>query len=104
MLEKTLVFALTYACEQVYSKAPESIGDLDQQLRKHRWNVFRRLRQHLYASYPNDDTLPWIRELVITHSGYSNLEHHYEFQLMIRKACEYFGSRLLSEDGAKDYF
>ncbi|HNR38249.1 MAG TPA: hypothetical protein PKN61_04380 [Acidobacteriota bacterium] len=94
----TLVQTLTYACEQVYDKAPESIDALDQALRNHRWKVFKRLRQHLYASHPNDQTLPWIREQILGHEDYPKWKHHYEFQLMIHKASEHFGPRLLSED------
>lgn len=93
----TLVNTLTFACEQVYGKTPESVDALDQALRTQRWKVFRRLRQHLYASHPNDQTLPWIRELILEHDDYSKWEHHYEFQLMVRKAVEHFGQRLLSE-------
>ena len=99
-----LVQTLTYACEQIYRNAGESIDALDQVLRNHRWVVFRRLRQHLYASNPNEQTLPWIREQVLGHEGYSRWEHHYEFQLMIRKAIEYFGLRLLSEDEKEEIF
>jgi len=102
--KETLVQTLTYACEQVYDKAPESIDALDQALRNHRWKVFKRLRQHLYASHPNDQTLPWIREQILGHDDYPKWEHHYEFQLMIRKASEQFGSRLLSEDERKVIF
>ena len=100
--KETLVQTLTYACEQVYVKAPESIDALDQALRNHRWKVFKRLRQHLYASHPNDQTLPWIRELILSHDDYPKWEHHYEFQLMIRKASEHFGPRLLSEEERKE--
>ena len=96
-IKETLVHTLTYACEQVYDKAPESIEALDQALRNQRWKVFRRLRQQLYASHPNDQTLPWIRELILSHDDYSKWQHHYEFQLMIRKASEHFGPRLLNE-------
>ncbi|TYO96320.1 hypothetical protein EDC39_11425 [Geothermobacter ehrlichii] len=103
-VKETLVQTLTYACEQVYDKAPESIDALDQALRNHRWKVFKRLRQHLYASHPNDQTLPWIREQILGHDDYSKWEHHYEFQLMIRKASEHFGTRLLSEDERKAIF
>jgi predicted nucleic acid-binding protein len=101
---ETLVQTLTYACEQVYEKAPESIDALDQALRNHRWKVFKRLRQYLYASHPNDRTLSWIREQILGHDDYSEWEHHYEFQLMIRKASEHFGPRLLSEDERKEIF
>lgn len=99
-----LVQTLTYACEQVYKKARDSIDALDQALRNHRWVVFRRLRQYLYASYPNDQTLPWIREQILGHEDYSRWEHHYEFQLMIRKASEHFGPRLLSKDEKEEIF
>jgi hypothetical protein len=103
-VKETLVQTLTYACEQVYDKALESIDALDQALRNHRWKVFKRLRHHLYASHPNDQTLPWIREQILGHDDYPKWEHHYEFQLMVRKASEHFGSRLLSEDERKGIF
>ena len=103
-VKETLVQTLAYACEQVYEKAQESIDALDQALRNHRWKVFKRLRQHLYASHPNDQTLPWIREQILGHDDYPKWEHHYEFQLMIRKASEHFGYRLLSEDERKEIF
>ena len=100
----TLVQTLAYACEQVYNKAPESIDALDQALRNHRWEVFKRLRQYLYALHPNERTLPWVREQILSHDDYSKWEHHYEFQLMVRKASEHFGPRLLSEDERKEIF
>jgi hypothetical protein len=103
-VRETLVNTLTYACEQVYDKVPESIDALDQVLRNYRWRVFKRLRQHLYASYPNDQTLPWIREEILDHHDFSKWKHHYEFQLMIRKASENFGPRLLSEDERNGIF
>jgi hypothetical protein len=102
--KETLVQTLTYACKTVYDKAPESIDALDQALRNHRWKLFKRLRQHLYALHPNDQTLPWIREQILGHDDYSKWEHHYEFQLMIRKASEYFGPRLLNENERKAIF
>ncbi|HCF93939.1 MAG TPA: hypothetical protein DEW46_02660 [Verrucomicrobia bacterium] len=102
--KETLVKTLTYACERIYDKAPESIDALDQALRNHRWKVFKRLRQHLYASHPNNQTLPWIREQILEHDDYSKWEHHFEFQLMIRKASEHFGRRLLSDDEKTSIF
>jgi len=103
-VKETLVQTLTYACEQVYDIAPESIDALDQALRNHRWEVFKRLRQHLYASHQSDQTLPWIREEILGHDDFSKMEYHYEFQLMIRKASEHFGPRLLREDERKGIF
>lgn len=102
--KETLVQTLTYACEQVYKKATESIDALDQTLRNHRWKVFKRLRQHLYASHPNEQTLPWIREQILSHDDYHKWEHHYEFQLMIRRATEHFGHRLLNEEEQRGIF
>jgi hypothetical protein len=102
--KENLVHTLTFACEQVFDKAPDSVDALDQTLRKQRWKVFKRLRQHLYALHLDDRTLPWIRELIINHDDYAKWEHHYEFQLMVRKACEHFGTRLLSESERKTIF
>ncbi len=96
--KERLVHTLTFACKKVYEKSPESIEALDQTLRNQRWKVFKRLRQHLYALHPNEQTLPWIREFILEHNDYAKREYHYEFQLMIRKACEYFGSSLLNEE------
>jgi hypothetical protein len=92
-----LVQALTHACTNVYVKVPGSIFELDQALRRPQWKVFKRLRQLIYASHPSEQTLPWIRELIISHDDYSRWEYHYEFQLMLRKACEHFGSTLLTD-------
>ena len=103
-IQGSLAQTLTYACEQVYQQAEGSIDALDQALRNHRWMVFRRLRQHLYASYPNEQTLPWIREQILGHEDYSRWEHHYEFQLMIRTSSDCFGPRLLSEDEKEEIF
>ena len=96
--KEMLVHTLTFACEKVYKKSPESIEVLDQILRNQRWKVFKRLRQHLYALNSNEQTLPWIREFILEHRDYAEREHHYEFQLLIRKACERFGVSLLSEE------
>ena len=103
-VKEILIQTLTFACEQVYDQAPESINSLDQALRSHRWKIFRRLCQHLYASHPNDQTFPWIRKQILGQVGYSKRKHRYEFQLMIRKASEYFGPRLLSKGEQKDIF
>ena len=94
---ETLVRTLTYACEQVYEKSPESIVALDQALRNQRWRLFIRLRQHLYATHPTDQTLPWIRELIFDHPDYSKWKYSFEFQFMLRKASEHFGPSLLTE-------
>lgn len=100
----TLVRTLTFACEKVYEKSSESVSALDKVLRNQRWKVFKRLRQHLYALYPNEQTKPWIRELILKHGDYAWWKHHYEFQRMIRRACEHFGVELLTEEERTQVF
>ena len=95
--DKTLVHTLVFACEQVYERSPDSVVDLDKILRNQQWGVFKHIRQHLYAQYPNDLTKQWIHELILEHKDYDQWEHRYEFQRMIRSACEHFGGTLLSE-------
>ena len=103
-VREILAQTLTYSCEQVYDKAPECIDALDQALRNNHWKLFNRLRQLLYASHPDDQTLPWIKEQILGYDDYSKWEYHYEFQLMTRTASEHFGPRLISEDERKDIF
>ncbi|MDD2942426.1 MAG: hypothetical protein PHC51_05595 [bacterium] len=95
--KESLVQTLFYACRQVYEKSPAAVEALDRALRNQRWQIFSRIRQHLYALYPSEQTLPWIREFILNHPDYSKWEHHYEFQLMIRRACEHFGKQLLGD-------
>lgn len=98
-----LVHTLTYACTQVFERAPESVGTLNDMLRKP-WRLFERLRQHLYAQYPNEQTLPWIREIILGYDHYGRREYHFELQQMIRSASNYFGSQLLSADERRRIF
>ncbi|NTU73944.1 DUF4935 domain-containing protein [Candidatus Roizmanbacteria bacterium] len=102
--KEILLQTLTYTCKKVFEKVPQSIDVLDQTLRNQRWKIFSRLRQHLYALYPNEQTLLWIRDFILDHEDYSKYDHHYEFQLMIRRACEHFGQRFLSETERKTIF
>ena len=95
--EESLIHALTFACEKVFEKLPEAVNILDKLLRKQHWKVFKRLRHHLYALHPNEQTKPWIRELILAHKDYDLWEHHYEFQQMIKSACEHFGKTLLTK-------
>lgn len=99
-----LVHALTVACQTVYNRAPESIDALDQALRNQRWKVFKRIRQFLYAQNPTDQTLPWIREFILAHEDYGKWALHHELQLMIRKSCEHFGDRLITEEERSKIF
>ena len=97
-VRETLVCTMTYACEQVYTNNTNYIERLDTALRRQPWKLFKRLRQHLYALYPNEQTLPWIRKFILNYENFGSDEYHYEFQLMLRKACEHFGMGLLSVD------
>ncbi len=94
--DENLVQTLTFACEKVYEKTPQFVDLLDQSLRNQRWNIFLRIRQHLYAKFLVL-TKPWIREMILAHQDYSNRKHDFEFQQMIRLACEHFGAGLLTE-------
>ncbi|MDE0684388.1 MAG: hypothetical protein OXI63_15830 [Candidatus Poribacteria bacterium] len=96
--DKTLVHTLTFACEMVFEKSHDAIVDLDKLLRKQQGKIFKRLRQHLYAQYPNEQTKPWIRELILEREDYHQWEHSYEFQQMIRSACKYFGETLFTKE------
>ena len=94
--KELLVIELTLACERVYQKAPEDVLALDQALRSQRWDIFSRIRQHLYALHPTDQTKPWIREMIRSHEDYGKRGHCFEFQRMISLACEEFGDDLLT--------
>ena len=102
--DETLVYGLTFACEKVFEKSQERITDLDKLLRKQKWKVFERLRQHLYAQYPNEETKAWIRELIFGCEDYDQFQHSYEFQQMIRAACDHFKEELLTRAERKRIF
>ena len=93
-----LVAGLTRACEKVFENVPGSVTDLDEYLRSKRWALFKRLRQHLYALFPTRQTKPWIREILIGNGDYDLRTHRYEFQQMVRSACEQFGEELLTKE------
>ena len=96
--EVTLAQTLTHACERVFGLATERVPELDQELRKQRWKLFERLRLHLYALYPNEQTKDWVREAIINHEDYGKWTHHYEFQQMVQSACDTFGGELLGPE------
>lgn len=98
---EVLVQTLTYACEQVYTRSPESIESLDKALRVPQWKVFRRLQRHLYAKFPSQQTLPWIRDEIFAHPDYSDREFTFEFQWMVRSACETLGQDVLNTEEFK---
>ncbi|MDE0187020.1 MAG: hypothetical protein OXP71_16385 [Candidatus Poribacteria bacterium] len=102
--DKSLVHTLTFACHRVYEKRPDSILDLDEALRNQHRRIFKRLRQHLYAKYPSEQTKPWIRQMILDYQDYQRLEYGYEFQQMIRRACEQFGTALLTKEELRHIF
>ncbi len=102
--KEMLVQTLTFACQQVYEKPPESIAMLDAALSNQRWKIFKRLRQHLYALHPSEQTRPWIQQFILAHQDYAKWAHRYEFQRMIRCACEHFGVELLTEEQRTEIF
>ena len=96
--DEALVQVLTYACEKVFEKAPNSVKQLVQTLREQKWGLFDRIICHLYSRYPSEQTLPWIRDLILGYANYATRRYHYEYQLMVQSACEFFGERLLTEE------
>lgn len=95
--EETLVHTLTFACEQVFEKKHKKIGSLNNILRKQQWKIFKRLRHHLYAQNPNQQTKSWILELILNPEYYNQWKHSYEFRLMIQHAGKRFGDTFLTK-------
>ena len=102
--KETLVHTLTFACKEVFEKSPELMEDLNKILQKQHWKIFKRLRHYLYAQYPNEKTKPWIRELILERTDYHQWQHNYEFQQMIRSACEHFGETMLTKEERTQIF
>ena len=102
--DESLVHTLTFACIKVYEKAPKSVSKLDQMLQNQSWLIFDRIRQHLYAMFLNNQTMPWIRELILNDKNYSSESYPYEFQRMIRLASEKFGTELLTNTEREGIF
>ena len=96
--EETLVQTLAHACERVFELVPDRVPELEQELRNQRWNLFERLRLHLYGLYPNEQTRDWIKEAIINHENYGKWTHLYEFQQMVQSGCDTFGSELVEPE------
>ena len=99
-----LIHALTFSCEKVYEKAPESVLTLNDELKKQGRCIFARIRQHLYALYPNEQTKPWIREMIISCEDYGKQKYHFEMERMISSACESIGNDLLDKEEKERIF
>ena len=102
--EETLVHTLTFACKEVFEKSLDLMEDLNKILREQDWKIFKRLRHYLYAQYPNEKTKPWIRELILERKDYHEWQHTYEFQQMIRAACDHFKDTLLTKEERTQIF
>ena len=102
--EATLVQALAHACERVFEVATDRVPELDLALRGQRWKLFQRLRLHLYSLYPNEQTRDWIREAITGHENYGNWIHQFEFQGMVQRACDTFGSELVEPEELERIF
>lgn len=94
--KELLIHTLTFSCVCVYEKQPASVAHLDKILRHRPWHVFKRVREHLYSKFPTSETLPWIREAILNHKDFGVWDHHFDFQCMVRSACEHFNEQLLS--------
>src|SRR3954453_2676741 len=95
-----LVRTLTFACVQVYEQAgqdPVQLETLDHALREARWLLFTRVRHHLYSQYPAY-AQKWIQDSILEYTNYDTWEYHFEFQRMIRRGIEHFGTELISRD------
>ncbi len=100
-----LIQMLTFACKQVYDKRDFlEIEELDRLLTEQKWFVFRRIQYHLYAANLNEQTKPKIRELILGYDYGCKDEYVYEFQRMVRRACEHFGEKFLTKDGRQKIF
>ena len=96
--EEDLVHTFTNACERVYKLSPSSVFSLNEALQNQPWTLFKRIRAHLYARYPTEQTKPSVRDLIINYRGYAEWDYGYEFQRMVRVACGQFGGTLLSQE------
>ena len=92
-----LINALVVVSERVFECDVESdIETFDRILRRERRGLFFRVREHLYAAHLTDQTLPWIKEIILHYEDYAERPYTYEFARMARLACEHFKERLLS--------
>ena len=102
--ENELINTLTFACELIYEKQPEKIAEIDNILHKKNWLVFKRIRQHLYAKFPDKAQKEWIQEFIRENDrNYGEKTHHYEFQRMLRSACETYAHELFEEGELQGY-
>lgn len=96
--KEILARTLSLSCQGVFETQPQFVHNLDIALRNQNWVLFKRLRQHLYGSFTNEETREWIREQILDHSDYSRWEHHFEFQRLISNSAKHFGSGLLTQN------
>ena len=96
--QSDLIVGLTHACEKVYEQkgAEEEIRELDGALRDARWQIFDRIRHHLYAKYPSL-AKQWISETILNYPDYGEGRYGFEFQRMVRIGTEEFGDSLFNK-------
>jgi hypothetical protein len=96
--KEILVHALTYASQQVFNHSSEFVGELNDALRQPPWEIFNRIRQHLYSLNVDVQTRPWIREEILGYRDYNQWDYHYEFQKMVKIGCDTFKRDLVSDE------
>ena len=102
--QSDLITALTQACEKVYDRGNKTeIHELDSALRAAKWQIFDRIRYHLYGKFPSK-TKEWISEAVVGYAHYSEGRYGFEFQRMVRTAAEQFGNSLVSKGDLTSIF
>ena len=102
--EEMLINTMVFACEKVYEKQSNKIMSLDELLCNENWDIFRRVRIHLYEKYPCKDNKHSIRKLILEYERYGKFPFGDGFQCMIKSACRYFGKELLSEEEGTQIF
>jgi hypothetical protein len=95
--QSDLINALTQAGEKVYEQGNETaIREIDAVLRAAKWQIFDRIRYHLYAKFPSNSK-EWISEAIVGYPDYSEGRYGFEFQRMVRIGTEKFGESLIAK-------
>jgi len=103
--DEALAQACYRACKYVYKTNDKiQIEALDLKLRESPWLIFKRIRQQLYAEYPQTAQVSWVQEFIRDPDrDYSERNHHFEFQRMLGVACETYRSELFEEGELEGY-
>jgi hypothetical protein len=102
--ESELVHTMVYACELIFQHHKQKVSDIDKLLCSSNWFLFRRIRQHLFAKYPDQAEKEWFQACIREPDrNYAEQEHHYEFQRMLRIACQKYGQALFNDNELQGY-